>query len=403
MDSMESTLAALERRLDEVEIVSRPFPHWHADSLFVHGVIDSLSARLRDVNWTFAASEFYSQEVAHNITSHLVGTKAEIVGHPALFRLLRAHMERLFRRKMSPFRSAINVHKLRPGHRVGAHTDCPQAPGASESHRLIVYISPDAPAISGGELILFDPNDVDSSALLYEPTNNRAIALEFSSLSWHAVGEVLAGDRYALTYSFWAAEDDTENHSAPTEESGREDVGGETNWPPHEHLHLLEKIGAQRVSHSGRTLLEHLTGTSRILKRWNCDHSVCSAGLFHSLSGTPSFCLFTLDKNLARVRDLAGERAYWLIQFYSAVDVERLCDLVSGHTKEVRGVVLSQRDICALLNIFWANELDQGAHVTLEPGYRTHLAELLSNSSTFLTANQMQQISRILNLQFQAD
>ncbi|WP_283137724.1 DUF6817 domain-containing protein [Rhizohabitans arisaemae] len=51
---------------------------------------------------------------------------------------------------------------------------------------------------------------------------------------------------------------------------------------------LLRTCGADRVPHSGRTLLDHLTGTARILDSWAEPDWVVHGGLLHSVYGSPA-------------------------------------------------------------------------------------------------------------------
>ena len=49
-----------------------------------------------------------------------------------------------------------------------------------------------------------------------------------------------------------------------------------------------QTLGADRVSHSGRTLTEHLHGTHALLSVWKQAEALCMAGLLHSLYATAS-------------------------------------------------------------------------------------------------------------------
>jgi hypothetical protein len=51
----------------------------------------------------------------------------------------------------------------------------------------------------------------------------------------------------------------------------------------------LIECGAGNRKHSGRSLLDHLEGTWRLLKFWGCGESTCLGGLFHSIYGTSIF------------------------------------------------------------------------------------------------------------------
>lgn len=72
----------------------------------------------------------------------------------------------------------------------------------------------------------------------------------------------------------------------------------------------LVTLGADRTAHSGRTLMEHLTSTARLLEDWGCDEAVCIAGMFHSIYGTNAFGYSSLHHgDREQLRDLIGHRA----------------------------------------------------------------------------------------------
>jgi len=58
--------------------------------------------------------------------------------------------------------------------------------------------------------------------------------------------------------------------------------------PEHQDF-LLNRLGALRVKHSGRSLYDHLRGTHTLLKLWGNSDTICNAGLFHSIYGTNKF------------------------------------------------------------------------------------------------------------------
>jgi (p)ppGpp synthase/HD superfamily hydrolase len=75
-------------------------------------------------------------------------------------------------------------------------------------------------------------------------------------------------------------------------------------------LEFLMKNDAARNGHSGRKLIDHLTGTADLLAKWNCEMDVVLAGLCHSVYGTDSFHTVTIDPSRRdEVRALIGERA----------------------------------------------------------------------------------------------
>ena len=58
--------------------------------------------------------------------------------------------------------------------------------------------------------------------------------------------------------------------------------------PEHQDF-LINRAGALRAKHSGRSLYDHLRGTHALLKLWGNSDTICNAGLFHSIYGTNKF------------------------------------------------------------------------------------------------------------------
>ena len=75
-------------------------------------------------------------------------------------------------------------------------------------------------------------------------------------------------------------------------------------------LDFLLDNGADKNSHSGRNLMQHLVGTAELLKGWNCDKDVVIAGLCHSIYGTDSYHTVTIDPSRRNeIRALIGDKA----------------------------------------------------------------------------------------------
>ncbi|MGJ4729260.1 DUF6817 domain-containing protein [Luteimonas sp. SDU101] len=84
---------------------------------------------------------------------------------------------------------------------------------------------------------------------------------------------------------------------------------------------FLAARGADQVPHSGRTLLEHLVGTSELLRSWGCSEQVCAAGLLHSVYGTNAFRAVTVDPSERRaVAAVAGTEAESLAYLFATSD-----------------------------------------------------------------------------------
>jgi len=78
----------------------------------------------------------------------------------------------------------------------------------------------------------------------------------------------------------------------------------------HEVIEFLIENNATSNGHSGRNLIDHLSGTADLLAQWNCDMDIVLAGLCHSVYGTDSYHTVTIDPSRRdEVRALIGERA----------------------------------------------------------------------------------------------
>jgi hypothetical protein len=86
-------------------------------------------------------------------------------------------------------------------------------------------------------------------------------------------------------------------------------------------VQVLTVRGARDIPHSGRTLLDHLVGTYRVLSAWGQREAVCLAGLFHSCYGTEAFApaLFGADER-EDVRDVIGAAAEQIAHVFGTAD-----------------------------------------------------------------------------------
>ena len=90
-------------------------------------------------------------------------------------------------------------------------------------------------------------------------------------------------------------------------------------------IDFLKSIGSDRVKHSGRTLLEHLIGTSEKLKELGVPEYLQDAGLFHSVYGTAYFMpQGGLVDDRQVVKDLIGEHAEEVAYWFCMLDKPRL-------------------------------------------------------------------------------
>lgn len=84
---------------------------------------------------------------------------------------------------------------------------------------------------------------------------------------------------------------------------------------------FFHQVGAESVSHTGKTYLAHAIGVYNDLKRWGADEELCRAGLFHSIYGTERFQMFALPLDRRdELRELIGPRAERLAYLNCAMD-----------------------------------------------------------------------------------
>jgi len=115
-------------------------------------------------------------------------------------------------------------------------------------------------------------------------------------------------------------------------------------------IDFLKSIGSDEADHSGRTLLDHLIGTSEKLREMGAPQYLQDAGLFHSVYGT---AYFMPEKGLVNdrqiIKDLIGEQAEEIAYWFCVLDKPRITEILKfdGQLKE---------DLLTLEKI---NQLDQ--------------------------------------------
>lgn len=137
------------------------------------------------------------------------------------------------------------------------------------------------------------------------------------------------------------------------------------------HAFLRER-GAERQDHTGRSLLDHLTGTYELLRRWQQPSQVCWAGLFHSVYGTESFggAIVARDDRDA-VRGLIGVEAEALVYAFCGMRRGEFLEEVAGHAAHTSDPLhvpsrdgwsvapLSRAQVGGLVITILANHLEQ--------------------------------------------
>jgi len=113
-------------------------------------------------------------------------------------------------------------------------------------------------------------------------------------------------------------------------------------------IDFLKSIGSDKVKHSGRTLLEHLIGTSEILKKLGTPEYLQDAGLFHSVYGTAYFMPEGgLVNDRQTVKDLIGEEAEEIAYYFCMLDHPRIQNIFKIEPLQLRNdlVLLNSANI----------------------------------------------------------
>ena len=295
-----------------------PFPHLLISEIFPPDRAEALLGWLETgARWRFQQTSFYQQYSCSNIAD-LADGDDKLLG-AAFLTAQRQCLERTFDVALDPRRIYACAHRLIRGTGIGIHTDRPGE--GRETHRLVAHFTRDFSDANGGHLMFFRAHDFRALHSIVRPLHNSAAAFALSDGSFHAVNDVMAGVRYSIVFSFWRLDVEADLAVVPSPEDpptplpivlrSGESVGAQA-------IALLRRLGAHTVSHSERTLLDHLVGTARILAEWGEPPAVVLAGLVHSVYATPGFPLALValtEREL--VRAAVGEQAEELAYHFS--------------------------------------------------------------------------------------
>ena len=167
-------------------------------------------------------------------------------------------------------------------------------------------------------------------------------------------------------------------------------------------LELLFDLGADKIKHGRKTLLDHLVGTADILRRWTDDENTFKAGLFHSIYGTEFFkdapmqSLAYSAKDRRRIECAIGPAAERLVFIFCVMDRKSLGEFYRGprNTYYVRWhedpdklpIQVFEDEFASLIQISWANTLEQTPEGS--PGWR----ETVEESKNFLPEKALREL-----------
>ncbi|MFC6023199.1 2OG-Fe(II) oxygenase [Plantactinospora solaniradicis] len=353
-------------------LVEDPYPHAVLEAVLGEAESGELLRWLsEDASWVVESNDLYTQYRCTNILDLICCDRVRI--RSALLRLAGV-LEQTFDVCIDRRRVEISAHKLVRGQYIGAHTDMPH--GVTETHRAVISVaSPTAPVV-GGELTLLRSEHPSDAAVRIAHSHDRAVLMELSDRSLHAVTPVRSGSRYSIVTGYW------------TVDPGWESV-------PHDHqrtplprhlMRVLERLGACSVPHAGRhvrsadhrakprPLCAHLAGTYAVLRNWGAEPDVCAAGLLHGLYGPLGIgtALLWIDERDV-LRKAVGARVEELVYLYSVLD--RRSDEVSAdglyRTRLLGRDLMETIDgakLAAVFLISWASRREQAPRAGLSPG-----------------------------------
>ncbi len=151
---------------------------------------------------------------------------------------------------------------------------------------------------------------------------------------------------------------------------------------------------AERLTHPGGTLYEHLCRVSMLLSDWGADEAIQMAGLCHACYGTDGFDHAMVDvTDRQTLVELIGPTAEELVYLYCSCDRAAVYPLLAGDGPVAfrdrftgRLHTPSQREVQAFLEITAANELDALAHNrTLLSEHGAELFTLFKSTRRYLS------------------
>ena len=112
---------------------------------------------------------------------------------------------------------------------------------------------------------------------------------------------------------------------------------------------FLLEVGTKNQPHGQKTLYDHLVGTWKILKEWECSRDICNAGLFHSIYGTQVYLPCTIPvKNRKVVQNLIGETAENLVYLFHITPPDRFEHFVTMHEPDRSDLITIEYANCLL-------------------------------------------------------
>lgn len=177
-------------------VEQEPFKHCHAQGIVATETESALLSWLEGIpEWRHKVESFYEHYGLDLASVDQCDASALLCSRPYLF-VLKKWMEDWFDVKLSS-NIRIWAHWLRPGNGIGVHND--NTPG---EFRFVLQLNSGWDISHGGLTLLASGKKPLKIEKAIPPISNTALAFRTDALSYHAVTEVLDGNRYSIVFVF---------------------------------------------------------------------------------------------------------------------------------------------------------------------------------------------------------
>lgn len=208
----DAALSALDDALARLRRRDIPYPYAAAEDIFDDTLATELAELFAsDMRWEPIEERYCHCSVSSNAVECLSSSPAAWLIAPRAQEIMRKHLKRTF---AGPVTSTVQVaaHRLEKGDWIGTHNNSqPSAGGRAgpgvwwsegrRSYRLVFMFSSTDASVRGGELVLIRYRGHMRDEIVVG-SRNGAVAMQFSSQSFHRVSRVYEGVHYSLICTF---------------------------------------------------------------------------------------------------------------------------------------------------------------------------------------------------------
>jgi hypothetical protein len=185
-----------------VAFFSEPFPHFACPEFLDAATADALLAWLEARSWQSVGLDGYEGYCDAPLTASNLPEALSSLVAPAFLIQLREWMAQFFSIDSTGYVRAT-AHRVLAGGALSAHTDVSHI---RFTHRLLVQLNRGWSPDCGGLLCVHAGNPHASQEPRRKsvpPIHRSAFAFEVSERSFHSVTQVLHGERFTLSYTFY--------------------------------------------------------------------------------------------------------------------------------------------------------------------------------------------------------